>query len=222
MQTAPRSRTMAGTGWPRPIGGRSHRRWYALMGVLRLGMVCLMIGLSAPAQAQDTIGAIDFRTRSGSSVEDLAAALFPEAAPAMTPVVRTRGMGPPQALPSLPVPRATVTLNVLFASNSEMIPSTSYAEIDKLGTVLSWPQYAEYRIQLEGHTDSQGLERKNQALSEKRVQSIKDYLVQRFHIAPERMRAVGYGASRPLASNDTPEGRSQNRRVAVVNLGRGL
>jgi OOP family OmpA-OmpF porin len=113
-----------------------------------------------------------------------------------------------------------VTLNVPFGSNSETVPSTSYAEIDKLGTVLSWPQYTDYRVRLEGHTDSLGSQRKNQVLSEKRVQSIKDYLIQRFHIAPERVQAVGYGMSRPLASNDTPEGRSQNRRVEVVNLGR--
>lgn len=57
--------------------------------------------------------------------------------------------------------------------------------------------------------------------SERRVQSMKDYLIQHFHIAPERVRTVGYGASRPIASNDTPEGRSQNRRVEVVNLGHG-
>src|SRR6266702_2905607 len=110
---------------------------------------------------------------------------------------------------------AAVTLNVLFGSNSDTIPSTSYAEIDKLGTILSWPQYTDYRIQLEGHTDSLGSQRKNQVLSEKRVQTIKDYLIQRFHIAPERIRAIGYGISRPIASNDTPEGRSQNRRVEV-------
>jgi OOP family OmpA-OmpF porin len=113
-----------------------------------------------------------------------------------------------------------VTLNVLFPPASAVVPFGSYVEIDKLGTVLSWPQYTDYRIQLEGHTDHQGSERKNQALSEKRVQSIKAYLTQRFHIAPERVRAVGYGASRPMASNDTPAGRSQNRRVEVTNLGR--
>jgi outer membrane protein OmpA-like peptidoglycan-associated protein len=121
----------------------------------------------------------------------------------------------------LPVARATVVLNVRFASNSEAIPSTSYAEIDKLGTLLSWPQYAEYGVQLEGHTDSQGSARKNLVLSEKRVQSLKAYVVQRFHVMPERVRAVGYGSSRPIAPNDTPEGRSQNRRVEVVNLGHG-
>jgi len=52
------------------------------------------------------------------------------------------------------------------------------------------------------------------------MSNIKTYLVQHFHLAPERILAVGYGSSRPIASNDTPEGRSQNRRVEVVNLGR--
>jgi outer membrane protein OmpA-like peptidoglycan-associated protein len=120
----------------------------------------------------------------------------------------------------MPAARPAVTLNVLFGSNSEAVPSTSYAEIDKLGTLLSWPQYTDYRIQLEGHTDSQGSAHKNQVLSEKRIQNIKHYLVEHFHLAPERILAVGYGESRPIASNDTPEGRGQNRRVEVVNLGR--
>jgi outer membrane protein OmpA-like peptidoglycan-associated protein len=192
-------------------------RWYSMLTVLMLSMLLTVLGLPATSAA-GTPGGTDFREWSSYSPEELAHALFPEAT---SWLVRTRGIGLPQARPSLPAPRTTVTLNVLFGSNSETIPSIAYAEVDKLGTVLSWPQYSDYRIQLEGHTDSQGLERKNQALSERRVQSIKDYLVQRFYIAPERVRAVGYGASRPLAPNDTAEGRSQNRRVEVVNLGRG-
>jgi outer membrane protein OmpA-like peptidoglycan-associated protein len=119
----------------------------------------------------------------------------------------------------MPAQRPAVTLNVLFGSNSDVIPPTAYPEIDKLGTLLSWPQYTDYRVQLEGHTDNQGSARKNQILSEKRVQNIKNYLVQHFHIAPERILAIGYGSTRPIAPNDTPEGRSQNRRVEVVNLG---
>src|SRR5947209_6978809 len=184
--------------------------------VLALVLLLALISLSAPSHAQDMAGSTDFRGRGGYSAEDLAQALFPQE----TSSVYTRSIGPASARPSLPVPRAAVTLNVLFGSNSDTIPSTSYAEIDKLGTVLSWPQYTDYRVQLEGHTDSLGSQRKNQVLSEKRVQTIKDYLIQRFHIAPERVHAVGYGMSRPIASNDTPEGRGQNRRVEVVNLGR--
>ena len=191
-------------------------RYYLILCLFAPVLLLTMIGLLAPSHAQGIAGSIDFRGRSSYSTEDLAQALFPKE----TPSVRVRSIGPPQALPSLPVPRPAVTLNVLFGSNSETVPSTSYAEIDKLGTILSWPQYTDYRVQLEGHTDNRGSERKNQVLSERRVQNIKDYLVQRFHIAPERIRATGYGISRPIASNDTPEGRSQNRRVEVVNLGR--
>ena len=191
-------------------------RGYHMMGGLALVLLLTMIGLPGLAHAQSAGGLTDFREKSSYSAAELAQALFAEAAP----MIRTRGVAPAQSLPTLPVPRAAVTLNVLFPLRSETIPAASYAEIDKLGTVLSWPQYTDYRVQLEGHTDSQGSARKNQALSEKRVQNIKAYLVQHFHLAPERILAVGYGSAKPIASNDTPDGRSQNRRVEVVNLGR--
>jgi outer membrane protein OmpA-like peptidoglycan-associated protein len=190
-------------------------RWFPMLCILTLMPLLAMLALPAPSQAQGIAGSTDFRGRVGYSVEDIAQALFPQE----TSAPRTRGIGPPPR-PSMAAPRPAVTLNVLFGSNSDAIPSASYAEIDKLGTLLSWPQYTDYRIQLEGHTDSQGSARKNQALSEKRVQNIKTYLVQHFRLAPERILAVGYGSTRPIAANDTPDGRSQNRRVEVVNLGR--
>jgi outer membrane protein OmpA-like peptidoglycan-associated protein len=190
-------------------------RWFPMLCILTLMPLLAMLALPAPSQAQGIAGSTDFRGRVGYSVEDIAQALFPQE----TSAPRTRGIGPPPR-PSMAAPRPAVTLNVLFGSNSDAIPSASYAEIDKLGTLLSWPQYTDYRIQLEGHTDSQGSARKNQALSEKRVQNIKTYLVQHFRLAPERILAVGYGSTRPIATNDTPDGRSQNRRVEVVNLGR--
>ena len=191
-------------------------RWFPMLCILALMPLLAMLALPAPSQAQGIAGSTDFRGRVGYSVEDIAQALFPQE----TSAPRTRGIGPPPTRPSMAAPRPAVTLNVLFGSNSDAIPSASYAEIDKLGTLLSWPQYTDYRIQLEGHTDSQGSARKNQALSEKRVQNIKTYLVQHFRLAPERILAVGYGSARPIATNDTPDGRSQNRRVEVVNVGR--
>jgi OmpA-OmpF porin, OOP family len=191
-------------------------RWFPMLCILALMPLLAMLALPAPSQAQGMAGSTDFRGRVGYSVEDIAQALFPQE----TAAPRTRGIGPPPPRPSMAAPRPAVTLNVLFGSNSDAIPSASYAEIDKLGTLLSWPQYTDYRIQLEGHTDSQGSARKNQALSEKRVQNIKTYLVQHFRLAPERILAVGYGSARPIATNDTPDGRSQNRRVEVVNVGR--
>src|SRR5215510_7973747 len=177
-------------------------RRFSMLCVLALMPWLAMLGLPALSQAQEITGSTDFRGRVGYSAEDIAQALFPQE----TSAPRTRGIGPPPTRPSMPPQRPAVTLNVLFGSNSDVIPSTSYAEIDKLGTILSWPQYTDYRIQLEGHTDSQGSARKNQLLSERRVQNMKSYLVQHFHIASERVLAVGYGSSRPIAPNDTPEG----------------
>jgi outer membrane protein OmpA-like peptidoglycan-associated protein len=191
-------------------------RWYHMLRGLALVLPLTMMSLPNSSYAQGAGGLTDFRERSAYSAEELAQALFAEPA---SPV-RTRGVGRAQSLPSLPLPQPAVTLNVLFAPNSSTLPSTSYAEVDKLGTVLSWPQYTDYRIQLAGHTDNQGSERKNQALSERRVQSIKDYLTQRYHIAPERVLTVGYGSAKPIAPNDTPDGRTKNRRVEVVSLGR--
>jgi outer membrane protein OmpA-like peptidoglycan-associated protein len=87
--------------------------------------------------------------------------------------------------------------------------------------VVTSPQYAGYRIQIEGHTDSQGPDQYNQALSEKRAASIKRYLVENFPIRQENLTVKGYGESNPIAPNGTTSGRAKNRRVEVVNLGKG-
>lgn len=189
---------------------------YRIMRPLAVMLFPAMLAMPVFSAAQEAKTLTDLRARAGYSAEDLAQALFTEPGAG----VRTRGVGPAQALPVAPVPRPAVTLNVLFPPSSPILPPVSQGEVDKLGTVLSWPQYSEYRVQLEGHTDNQGSERKNKLLSEKRVQSIKDYLVQRFQVTDNRVQTIGYGAAKPIASNDTPEGRSQNRRVEVVNLGR--
>jgi outer membrane protein OmpA-like peptidoglycan-associated protein len=192
---------------------RRNTMFYALTGL----SLCLTLALLVVSEAQESAGWLDLRGQTHYTSEDLAQALFP----APSQPVRTRGVGTVRPLSALPV-RTAVALNVLFAPNSENILPAYYPDLDKLGTVLSWPQYAEYRIQIEGHTDALGAAQRNQILSEKRVQSIKQYLVQHFQIAPERLQTVGYGESRPIAPNTTPEGRSQNRRVEVVNLGPGL
>ncbi|MEW6444586.1 MAG: OmpA family protein [Pseudomonadota bacterium] len=76
-------------------------------------------------------------------------------------------------------------------------------------------QYDRTRIEIAGHTDSTGNAANNQRLSENRANSVRSYLASR-GVAPERMFAVGYGQSRPIASNATVIGRAQNRRVEVI------
>ena len=68
---------------------------------------------------------------------------------------------------------------------------------------------------IEGHTDNVGAAAYNKRLSERRAQAVKDYFI-KAGIENYRMKAVGYGFSRPAASNDTEEGRAENRRVELT------
>lgn len=76
-------------------------------------------------------------------------------------------------------------------------------------------QYPDTIVQIEGHTDSTGSASMNQTLSENRADSVRTYMAQR-GVESNRLIAVGYGASRPVADNSTPQGRAQNRRVEVL------
>src|SRR5216683_2703907 len=70
-------------------------------------------------------------------------------------------------------------------------------------------------IEIAGHTDTDGDDASNQALSEKRAQAVADYLV-KAGLPPDRFMAIGYGSTQPVAGNDTDEGKAQNRRIEFV------
>ena len=74
-------------------------------------------------------------------------------------------------------------------------------------------------VEVAGHTDSMGSEAYNQGLSERRAQSVQDYLVSK-GVKAQRLTAKGYGESMPVASNDTDAGRAENRRVELIVLDR--
>src|SRR5690606_25552381 len=76
-------------------------------------------------------------------------------------------------------------------------------------------QYEDTNILIEGHTDSDGSDEYNQALSERRAASVKAYLAQQ-SVDPGRMTTVGYGEKQPVADNSTAAGRAKNRRVEVA------
>ena len=116
--------------------------------------------------------------------------------------------------------RASVPLNFFFEPGSAKILPNYYSDLDKLGRVLTAPQYRDYHISIEGHTDNRESKRDKQQLSQKRAESVKQYLVNHFCIDPRRLKVKGYGSSRPIAANDTPEGRDKNRRVEIVNVGK--
>jgi outer membrane protein OmpA-like peptidoglycan-associated protein len=73
------------------------------------------------------------------------------------------------------------------------------------------------RIEISGHTDNAGNPKTNQKLSEKRAQACRDYLISK-GIDGSRIEAVGYGDQRPVAPNDSEDGRQQNRRIEAREL----
>jgi outer membrane protein OmpA-like peptidoglycan-associated protein len=107
-----------------------------------------------------------------------------------------------------------VTLgDVVFDVNKAQLKSGGLRTIDKLAAFLE--RYPDRRVTIEGFTDSTGSAEYNQALSERRAQSVRDALVQK-GIDPARVDTQGYGEEFPKASNETAAGRQLNRRVEVV------
>lgn len=106
------------------------------------------------------------------------------------------------------------THGILFASGSDEIEGESTPTLKEIGTMLQ--QHPELKILIEGHTDNQGTPAGNQALSEKRAAAVKAYLVANYGVDGGRLTTKGYGQTKPVATNDTPEGRQNNRRVELV------
>ena len=75
-------------------------------------------------------------------------------------------------------------------------------------------EYPTAKFTVEGHTDSVGSEKLNQSLSEKRANSVRDFLIKE-GIGSDRLTAIGYGEAKPIATNNTRTGRTQNRRVEI-------
>jgi outer membrane protein OmpA-like peptidoglycan-associated protein len=111
------------------------------------------------------------------------------------------------------VPRRFVFDDLTFETGSTALTAASAQVVDALGRTMK--AYPGVNISLEGFTDSSGDAAANRALSRRRADAIKDKLVQA-GIAADRIATAGYGQERPVASNDTEEGRARNRRTEVV------
>jgi OOP family OmpA-OmpF porin len=83
--------------------------------------------------------------------------------------------------------------------------------LDRNGMILK--ENPDIQVEIGGHTDAQGSEMANQKISEKRAESAKKYLIDKFNIPGDRMMVKGYGSKKPIADDKTKEGRAKNRRV---------
>lgn len=102
--------------------------------------------------------------------------------------------------------------NVTFATNSADINAEFYKVLNSVALVLN--EYKNTTVDVIGHTDNVGSDAYNQQLSERRARSVAEYLASQ-GVMPARLLIAGRGESQPIASNDTPEGRAQNRRVTL-------
>ena len=109
--------------------------------------------------------------------------------------------------------KITFSSGIMFDVDRAVLKDQYKGEISELATILN--KYEDTNILLEGHTDSTGTEEYNLELSKKRSQSVANYLATQ-NVNPTRFTIMGYGESQPIASNETSEGRSQNRRVEVA------
>jgi len=109
--------------------------------------------------------------------------------------------------------------DVLFDTGSATLRAPAREKLAKIsGIVLAHPGL---NLQIEGHTDSVGGDQMNQQLSERRADSVRDFLIAQ-GVAGSSVTAQGFGKTRPVASNDTAEGRQKNRRVELVVNGEAI
>ena len=111
------------------------------------------------------------------------------------------------------VEQPVILQNVLFESGSSILLPSSFVELNRLVQFLE--NNTAVRIEIRGHTDDVGDKKTNQLLSEERATSVLNYLKES-GIESERLRAIGFGESMPIADNTTEKGRQQNRRTEFV------
>jgi OmpA-OmpF porin, OOP family len=178
------------------------------------------------AQAQDAKPADDKAAASNQNATDKdknvvqSDQLVKELAPAPgTPPLRFRGLHllSPQAPSSGTSQMPAVGLDIKFKLGSAELTDDAKEQVRQLADAMKSDQLSKYHFLVEGHTDSIGKPEANLALSKRRAQAVKDYLVTAYDVPRARLEALGRGQTEPIDASDPAN--PANRRVRVVNLG---
>jgi OOP family OmpA-OmpF porin len=145
--------------------------------------------------------------------------------PAPAPIAKVAALEPVAAPPeqitaAAPVPIIVKTqqycsiLDIQFEIKQDEIQREEIEKLKVVGTFMN--KYPDTTAVIEGHTDNVGTYEFNMKLSQRRAESVVSFLEEDFHIAPARLKAMGYGETRPVADNSTMEGKQANRRIDAV------
>ncbi len=183
----------------------------------------LMVGFGLGKQFE---GALEFRAdiRGMADLEDIQAEEYgfqislnkligkkSAPAPVVTAVAAAPVVAEPEPAPEPQVRTITVRLNVEFEFNKAVVLAIYGDQLDAIAAAMK--AHEDIDLVLEGHSDSRGSDDYNMSLSDRRAKAVKAKLVDDYGIPAERIAAMGYGETQPVASNATDEGRARNRRV---------
>lgn len=107
-----------------------------------------------------------------------------------------------------------VNLQINFDNNKAVVKKEYKAKLEEFAKFMN--ENKEYSVTIEGHTDNTASAKYNQKLSERRANAVRDILIKEYKVDANRIKAVGYGLTKPIASNKTKEGKAQNRRIVAV------
>jgi OOP family OmpA-OmpF porin len=138
----------------------------------------------------------------------------PPPPPPPAPKPEPKPAPPPPPPPPAPEVKPERRETINFPFGKSRVSNIGKAKLDEIG--LSMVQDLSLTAHVVGHSDSRGSDSANQKISEDRAEAVKAYLVDRYEIDPSRITTEGAGASQPIASNDTEEGRAKNRRAEIV------
>ncbi|MCE8039206.1 MAG: OmpA family protein [Halomonadaceae bacterium] len=197
----------AGTG----AGGTAWYQQPVVCGIAG-GLIGGSIGYAVSGESDEDAGI----AVGGATGAAIGALLCADRTPPPQPVAEPEPepMPEPEPAPVTEFEPVTLDSGVTFAFDSDEIRPGAYQTLDQVATTLR--ENPNLRVRIEGHTDSVGSPQYNVGLSERRANSVRNFLVSR-GIAENRMTTRGFGEERPVATNDTDEGRAQNRRVEIIN-----
>ncbi|UYZ58193.1 PA14 domain-containing protein [Hymenobacter latericus] len=175
----------------------------------------VVAGLPAGVTVRQVPSAVVVGRRPQPAPARVAAAAQPRRAVAEPPkaAAPTPAVADLSELHKLPAGAAVELRHMYFEQSKARLLPASLPEMERLAQILK--DNPALRLEIAGHTDNVGDANLNQVLSQQRAEVVRDYLV-RQQIAAERLLAVGYGGTRPVADNADPQQRPRNRRVEVV------